>query len=278
MVGSEVKPCQLGPRTPGEPRLQLINLTVETDDPFGTRLTDLSLEVRSGEIVGLAGVSGNGQSELLAALSGETRRVAAGEIKICGRPVAGLGPAERRALGLAFVPEERLGRGAVPQLSLTRNAVLTGWRSGLVRTGLVQEPAARAFARATIEELDVRGGDEGSLAGSLSGGNLQKFIVGRETRLRPQLLIAAQPTWGVDVAAAQLIRRKLIELRDNGAALLLVSEDLDELFMTCDRIAVMAGGRLSPAQPRAQLTIQRVGTLMTGGASETTQQGKAQHA
>jgi simple sugar transport system ATP-binding protein len=278
MVGSEVKPCQLTPRTPGEPRLELIGLTTETDDPFGTRLTNISLEVRSGEIVGLAGVSGNGQSELLAALSGETPKVAGGEIKICGRPVAGLGPAARRALGLAFVPEERLGRGAVPQLSLARNAVLTGWRSGLVRKGLVQEPTAHAFARATIEELEVRGGDERSLAESLSGGNLQKFIVGRETRLRPQLLIAAQPTWGVDVAAAQLIRRKLIALRDGGTGLLLVSEDLDELFMICDRIAVIAAGRLSPALPRSQLTIQRVGTLMTGGITEGTQQGKAQHA
>jgi simple sugar transport system ATP-binding protein len=265
MVGSEVQPCQLREISAGEARLEVIDLHVTPDDPFGTSLSAINLEVRAGEMVGIAGVSGNGQKELLAALSGETRRPARGEIRICGKPVAGKGPGERRALGLGYVPEERLGRGAVPALSLVRNALLTGWRAGLVRAGLIQEDAARAFAHATIHEFQVRGGDERSLAASLSGGNLQKYIVGRETRLLPALLIAAQPTWGVDVAAAQLIRQALIDLRERGTGLLLVSEDLDELFMVCDRIAVISAGRLSPALPRSQLTMQSVGALMAGG-------------
>lgn len=276
MVGVAVSSCQLRSRAPGEPLLEVRGLSVKTDDPFGTQLTDVNLVVRAGESIGIAGVSGNGQKELMAALSGEVRRPLKGEIRLCGRPVTGAGPAERRALGLAFVPEERIGRGAVPQLTLARNAVLTGWRKGLVQSGLIQERAARAFARATIRELGVRGGDERSLAGSLSGGNLQKFIVGRETRLEPRLLIVAQPTWGVDVAAAQIIRQRLIDLRSGGAGLLIVSEDLDELFMLCDRIAVIAGGRLSPAQPGAQLTVERLGALMAGEA--TLQETRTAHA
>ena len=280
MVGSEVKPCQLQRRTAGEARLTISGLDVPKDDPFGTDLSDIHLEVRSGEIVGIAGVSGNGQKELLNALSGETPRIANGEIRICGTAVAGLGPAERRTLGLAFVPEERLGRGAVPALSLARNAVLTGWRAGLVRAGLIQERAARAFARATIEQFNVRGADERSAAASLSGGNLQKFIVGREARLEPRLLIAAQPTWGVDVAAAQLIRQALIDLRARGVGVLLVSEDLDELFMICDRIAVLVGGRLSAALPSSQLSLEELGTLMAGGAAPEPSPAvdRAQHA
>jgi simple sugar transport system ATP-binding protein len=264
MVGADVPACQLSPNAPGEPLLELAGVRVDKEDPFGTPLTDVNLTVHAGEIVGIAGVSGNGQQELLAVLSGQRRRLAAGSVRICGRDARALGPAARRAAGLAYVPEDRQGSGAVAQLSLTRNALLTAAARGLVRAGLIRESAAREFTRRTISQFQVRAPDERALAGSLSGGNLQKFIVGREALLAPKLLIAAQPTWGVDVAASQLIRQALIGLRADGVAVLIVSDDLDELLMICDRIAVLAGGALSAAAPRGELTAERLGTLMAG--------------
>jgi general nucleoside transport system ATP-binding protein len=267
MVGSEPRQCQLRPREPGAVRLEITDLSLVADDPFGTSLNRINLRVCEGEIVGIAGISGNGQTELLAALSGETRVNEGDAIRICGQAAGGLDPAQRRDLGLTFVPEERLGRGAVPDLSLAYNAILTGSRFGMVRRGLLRSSMAIAFARETIAQFQVRSGGEHSMAGSLSGGNLQKFIVGREARLEPKVMIVGQPTWGVDVGAAQLIRQALIDLRDRRVALLVISEELDELFTLCDRIAVLARGRLSPAHRSGELTSESVGVLM-GGRNE----------
>jgi general nucleoside transport system ATP-binding protein len=152
-------------------------------------------------------------------------------------------------------------------MSLAQNAVLTGSHFGLVRNGLVRGTAARSFARETIAAFQVKGGTEDSPAQSLSGGNLQKFIVGREVGFAPKVMIVAQPTWGVDVGASQLIHQALIDLRDRGVGLLIVSEDLDELFITCDQIAVLARGRLSQLYRASELTSERVGSLMSGGHS-----------
>jgi general nucleoside transport system ATP-binding protein len=264
MVGHELTPCRLEPRPPGEARLVIRGFTQSPRDPFGTTLRDIDLSVHGGEIVGIAGVSGNGQRELMAALSGEERRTHSGSIEICGRRTEMLDPAQRRALGLTFVPEERLGRGAVPSLSLADNTLLTGSRAGLTRGGFLRRDAMRAFATRTIANFAVKG-TESSVAGRLSGGNLQKFIVGREIGLAPRVMLVAQPTWGVDVGAAQLIRQALIELRDKGVALLIVSEELEELFMICDRIAVIAGGVLTEARPTSELAPESVGVLMAGG-------------
>jgi simple sugar transport system ATP-binding protein len=173
------------------------------------------------------------------------------------------------------VPEERLGRGAVPAMTLAENALLTGSRAGMVRRGLVSYRAAREFARATISEYKVKCGGETATAERLSGGNLQKFIVGREIRLAPRVMLAAQPTWGVDVGAAALIHQALIGLRDAGAAVLVISEELDELLALCDRIAVLNGGRLSAARPRAEVTVESLGLLMAG-AAEFADAGAAQ--
>src|SRR6266404_7212056 len=266
MVGTDLSEQPLQPRQTGEVRLELRDYSMAAGDPFGVALRHVDLDVRAGEIVGIAGVSGNGQKELLAALSGETVGAHDGSINLCGRCVETLGVADRRALGLCFIPEERLGRGAVPAMSLADNALLTGSRAGMVRRGWVMHSVARAAARATIAAFNVKAAGELSAAERLSGGNLQKFIVGREIRLAPRVLLAAQPTWGVDVGAAQLIHRALIGLRDSGSAVLVVSEELDELFAICDRIAVLAAGRLSVAHPRSQLTVEAVGLLMTGAA------------
>ncbi len=270
MVGTDLTECQLQPRAPGEVRLELSSFTKKSWIPFGTTLQGIDLQVRAGEIVGIAGVSGNGQQELLACLSGESSGSDSGSLRICGQQAESLSVSQRRELGLTFVPEERLGRGAVPALSLADNALLTGARRGMVRGGIVRESAARSFARETIAAFNVKCGSELSSADSLSGGNLQKFIVGRETRLSPKVMIVAQPTWGVDVGAAQLIHQALIDLRDRGVAVLVVSEELDELFTLCDRIAVLAQGRLSPAQPRADLTLDAVGVLMAGAGEGAT--------
>ncbi|MGA7811209.1 ABC transporter ATP-binding protein [Bradyrhizobium sp.] len=263
MIGGELAECHLTPREPQEARLEVEHLTMGTPDPFGTTLKDISLTVRSGEILGIAGVSGNGQKELMTALSGE--RLSGGSmIRMLGQAVGNLSPAQRRAVGLTFVPEERLGRGAVPPMSLAYNALLTGARKGMVLRGLIHPAVMRTFSKTVIERFKVKCGGEQAAASSLSGGNLQKFIVGRETMLQPKIMIVAQPTWGVDVGAAQLIRQALIDLRDRGVAILVISEELEELFTISDRLAVLAEGRLSPSVKPAETSIEQIGIWMSG--------------
>jgi ABC-type uncharacterized transport system ATPase subunit len=264
MIGSELPECHLQPRSPGDIRLQLDRLSMPTLDPFGVTLREIGLSVRGGEIVGIAGVSGNGQKELLTALSGESTANRADMVSIMDRPAGRLDPAQRRRLGLTFVPEERLGRGAVPALSLADNALLTGSSRGMVQQGVIRHATVREFARAVIERFKVKCKSEQAAASSLSGGNLQKFIVGRETMLEPKVIVVAQPTWGVDIGASMLIRQALIDLRDRGVAVLVISEELDELFMISDRIAVMAQGRLSRAVPAAETSLEQIGAWMSG--------------
>ena len=251
---------------PGEVRLALEGVSLAADDPFGTTLENASLEVRSGEIVGVAGVSGNGQAELVRALSGEAPLApGAGRVLLDGRDVGALDAGMRRRLGLGFVPEERLGRGAVPPLSLAGNALLTAHRAGLARFGLVRTARVRDFARRCIAANDVRCPGEAAVASSLSGGNLQKFIVGREMALAPRAFVLSQPTWGLDVGAAAEIRRALVRLRDAGAAVLVVSEELDELLEICDRLHVVHRGRLSDSMLAAAGDVDAIGRAMTGG-------------
>lgn len=265
MIGVAPLECTLAPRIPGEARLELQDLTLAAEDPFGTRLAGIDLAVRSGEVVGIGGISGNGQRELLAAISGERLNDDGGAVRIEGRSVGRMGPAQRRRLGLCYVPEERLGRGAVPSMHLADNCLLTGESAGLIRHGLLRRDAARAYARDTVREFGVKCAGELAPAQSLSGGNLQKFIVGREIRFGPRIMLIAQPTWGVDLNATMLIRKRLIDLRDQGCAVLVVSEDLDELIAICDRIAIIARGALSAALPTAHLAVETLGLLMSAG-------------
>ncbi|MFW3897279.1 ABC transporter ATP-binding protein [Pseudomonas bharatica] len=255
------------PKSAGQlPRLRVDDLTWRNKDPFGTSFEHLRLEVRSGEIVGIAGVAGNGQDELLALLSGETR-LPAGErerITLDNQPMANLYPDARRALGLAFVPAERLGHGAVPDMSLADNALLTAFQQGLVSRGLIRSGKVLELAERIIERFAVKTPDAQTTARSLSGGNLQKFILGREILQNPKLLVAAHPTWGVDVGAAAAIHRALIALRDAGAAILVISEDLDELFQISDRIGALCSGRLSPLKATAETHTVEVGGWMAG--------------
>jgi simple sugar transport system ATP-binding protein len=272
MIGGELPhPHHRAAATRGDGGLGICHLSLAAEDPFGIDLVDIELAVRGGEIVGIAGVSGNGQKELLAALSGERTVEHADAIVVNGTPAGRLDAGERRALGLAFVPEERLGRGAVPEMSLADNALLTAWRQELTYRGTIRTGAMRAYAAAVIARFNVKATGPETIARSLSGGNLQKFIVGREILQGPRAMIAAQPTWGVDVGASAQIRQALIDLRDEGVAVLVVSEELDELLEICDRIAVMARGRLSAARPARESDAETIGQMMSGsfiGADE----------
>jgi simple sugar transport system ATP-binding protein len=264
MVGTDLPDVHRAPVAPdSKPRLEAIGLSAAPDDPFGTRLRDVTLTVLAGEIVGIAGVSGNGQAELLSLLSGE-RLSGADMVHIDGKPVGDLPVAARRARGLAFVPEERLGRGAVPGMSLAENGLLTGHAEGLVKRGFVMRRRVSEFAERIVAKFDVRTSGTTALARSLSGGNLQKFIVGREISLKPHVLIVSQPTWGVDVAAAAFIRQTLIDLSRAGTAVLVISEELEELFQVCDRISVIHQGRLSPAKATSETSVEAIGLLMAG--------------
>ena len=264
MIGSDLPHPRHREAHAGDAALVVSGMSLPADDPFGTSLSNIHLRVHTGEIVGIAGVSGNGQNELMAALSGERMLSDASAITILGIAAGRLDAARRRALGLAFVPEERLGRGAVPEMSLADNALLTAHREGLVAHGFIRADATRAYAEGTIDAFGVKAGGADVAAQSLSGGNLQKFIVGREIRQRPRVMIAAQPTWGVDVGAAAQIRQALVDLRDAGAAVLVVSEELDELFEICDSLAVIAEGRLSEVTPVRETSAEAIGLLMSG--------------
>ena len=265
MIGKELPAAtHPEPRAEREVRLAVEGLDLPPEDPFGTTLKELQLSVHSGEIVGIAGVSGNGQKELMAALSGERLVEPAGAVRLCGEPAGRLGPRERRRRGLAFVPEERLGRGAVPPVTLAENALLTAAHLDMVRSGFVQADKTRAFAERCIREFDVKASGADAAAQSLSGGNLQKYLVGRELLQQPKVLLVSQPTWGLDVGAAAFIRKRLVELRNAGTAVLVVSEELEELFEICDRIAVMFGGRLTPAVPARETSVAEIGAWMTG--------------
>jgi len=263
MIGAEPPELLRQAATLGEVALLVKNLDLPTDDPFGTSLEHINLQVRAGEIVGIAGVSGNGQGALMAALSGEDRRSPRGSITLFGKDVSRMGPAHRRRLGLNSVPEERLGRGAVPTLSLAQNTLLTR-DNAIGPGGWLRVQGVKAMAQNLIERYKVKAGGPQALAKSLSGGNLQKFIMGREIDARPEVLLVSQPTWGVDVGAAAQIRGELLALRDAGCAVLLVSEELNELFEISDRLMVISQGRLSPSIPTADATVEQIGTWMSG--------------
>jgi simple sugar transport system ATP-binding protein len=268
MVGLDIRQVKAGSgHTASGPRLTVRGLTLEPDDPHGVRLQDISLDVRGGEILGVAGVAGNGQGELFAALSGERLALAADTIMIDGRAAGHLSVTERRRLGAAFVPEERLGHATVPGMRLSENALLTGHAAGgMVRHGFIDKGAALAAVDRMTQAFDVRKAERDPEVATLSGGNLQKFVVGREILREPGVLIVSQPTWGVDAGAAATIRQALVDLAGRGAAVLMISQDLDEIAEIADRIAVMFSGALSAPLAAAKADRETLGLLMGGGA------------
>jgi simple sugar transport system ATP-binding protein len=269
MVGADVHAIRpKHARVAGPPRLYLDKLALAASGPFAVALESITLELRAGEILGIAGVAGNGQSEFFDAISGERPAALDSMVVIDGKACGTAGVTARRALGAAFVPEERLGHGAVPAFALSENVVLTRHGTpedvGRSRIGLLDFGRARSTAARVAQAFDVRKGKPDPEARSLSGGNLQKFVMGRELDRKPVLLVVNQPTWGVDAGAAALIRQALVDLAADGSAVLMISQDLDEIFEIADRIAVISRGHLSPAYDAHVMTLEKIGLLMGG--------------
>jgi len=271
MIGTKVKDVARQKAPANAPVLFKVNgLTRPNETVFSVALNNISLCARAGEILGIAGIAGNGQDELMTALIGEWRGQQQGVMLLNGMDITQQGPAERRVSGVGFVPEERNGHGAVPSMSLADNALLTNHSlDGAARFGLIDLGGMRKKAAAIAAAFDVRLPGENPLASLLSGGNLQKFVVGREIIKTPKLLIVAQPTWGVDVGAAVFIRKAMLDLVSKGSAVIMISQDLEEIFAISHRVSVLHGGKLSAAVPAAKLTAQKVGLLMGGSAPVT---------
>lgn len=268
MVGDTLHVPSRDPAKPGEVALALTGVSMPSPSEFGTDLRSVSLEVRKGEVLGIGGVAGNGQDELLAVMSGEAR-AQDGSITLAGEEINTLSPGARRARGLLTAPEERLGHSAAPEMSLIENALLTGSvREKLVDRGFLRWNKTEKFARRIIEAFDVRTPGPDNAAGSLSGGNLQKFVIGREVLQDPDVLVVNQPTWGVDAAAAASIRQSLLDLAHKGAAVIVISQDLDELMEISDRFTALNEGRLASPVPTQGLSVEEIGLMMGGAESD----------
>jgi simple sugar transport system ATP-binding protein len=237
---------------------------------------DVNLAVKAGEILAIAGVAGNGQGELFGVISGENKQVAGASVVLMEEACNGLDINQRRALGAAFVPEERMGHGAVEHLSLTDNILLSRHACNDTESPLnrgimgIDRAQLAALNRTISTDYDVRKGREDAIAGSLSGGNLQKFVVGRELNRKPKLLVINQPTWGVDAGAAALIRQAVIDLSRQGSAILVISQDLDEIFELADSIAVISRGQLSQSYAVTELSREQIGLMMAGSHEQST--------
>ena len=251
----------------GKTLMRIKDLSAQSPADFGTSLKNVTLDIRAGDVIGIGGVAGNGQDELLGALSGEIK-VGPAQVSFLDQDIGHLLPDARRALGICTAPEERMGHAAAPDMSLTENAALTARkRKGLTKNGFIDWGKTRTFAEEVIERFDVRTPGPGNAARSLSGGNLQKFVIGREILQNPQILIVNQPTWGVDASAAAVIRQALLDLAANGAGVIVISQDLEELMEISDLFAALNEGRLSKLRPAQGLTIDEIG-LMLGGAHD----------
>ena len=268
MVGRDVQlRVSKDPATPGEVVLDIANLAV-ADDAGGLPVNGLSFQVRAGEILGVAGVQGNGQTELCEALMG-LRPVAGGAISVEGRDLTHASPRARLQAGIAYVPEDRKEDGLVGPFSVAENLILDMYHQAPYSSGINLNLASiRANATARIEEFDIRTGSGATPAGTLSGGNQQKVILAREVGREHKVLIASQPTRGLDVGSIEFVHRRIIEQRDHGVAVVIVSSELDEIYALADRIAVMYEGKITgfraPDVPAAEL-----GRLMAGGADST---------
>jgi simple sugar transport system ATP-binding protein len=245
--------------------LEVTGLSAASPIPFGTSLKDITFSVQRGEVLGIAGVAGNGQDELLLALSGELPS-APDMVKCFGTPIGDTPPNARRAIGFVAAPEDRLGHAAAPDMTLVENALLSGAvRKNLTSKGFIDWPKTKAWAEQVVTQYDVRTPGIWVAARALSGGNLQKFLIGRELSPAPEVVIINQPTWGVDASAAAFIRQEILNRAQEGAAVVVISQDLDDLLEVSDRFAALNEGRLTPTRPTEGLTVDEIG-LMMGGA------------
>jgi general nucleoside transport system ATP-binding protein len=265
MVGREVSlEVDKAPAEPGEVVLAVRDLGV-ADDRGVVTVAGCSLEVRAGEVYGLAGVEGNGQRELVEAITG-MRPAAAGAIEVAGRSARGLSPRQVERLGVGHVPEDRSKHGIVGALTLPENLALNGYdRPPFSRGWVLDRRATRELATRLVERFDVRCAGVDVPAATLSGGNQQKVVVARELSRPLRLLVVAQPTRGLDVGSIEFIHAQIVAKRDEGAAVLLVSAELDEVLSLADTVGVLYRGKVVASMPRAEATRERIGVLMAGG-------------
>ena len=263
MVGEKVKATVKKKSLSENKILQIKNLNLQSKTSFGTSLKNIRFEVSQGEILGIGGVAGSGQDELLLALTGETK-VQTNTVFYKNKDIGHLNPQERRELGLLTAPEERLGHAAAPEMSLVENCLITAKKNkNLVERGWVKLDKATKFANDIIKRFDVRTDNSSSLAKTLSGGNLQKFLIGRELSQEPDVIIVNQPTWGVDASAAQFIRQALLDLVSRGTAAIIISQDLDELIEISDRFTALVNGAISKPKITNKLTVAEIGLMLS---------------
>ena len=267
MIGKKLTELARSKIDIGSEIFSINNLSQESDDLYGVDLESINLTIRQGSIVGIAGVAGNGQDELMELLIGE-KSSADGVLKFNEQDVGSLGSHERRQLSMFFIPEERLGHGAVPDMTLDENMLLSRPdSSGMTKSEVIDWSSVASFSKKVIDDFNVQTPSSKMLAKSLSGGNLQKFMVGRELIRNPELLIVSQPTWGVDAGSANNIHQSLISLADNGSAILIISQDLDEILSLCEQIHVLSEGKLSEAVDMKNNGLEKISQLMVGGES-----------
>ncbi len=266
MIGGDLKQIEKKPGGIfGEEKFIVKNLSLPGEGDFGIALNDISFAVRSGEIFGIAGVAGNGQNELLLALGGEVTTANSDTIRLDDTDLGHLGTMQRRDCGLCAVPEERYGHAAVADFPLYDNGFLTARNvKKMVKYGIIDNQATRGFSNSVIKGFSVKTNDCTATAGSLSGGNLQKFIMGREIMQTPEVLIVSQPTWGVDAGAAAAIHQALVDLASEGSAIVIISQDLDELLEVCDSLVVINEGSISRTLNVGDADIDEIGLLMGG--------------
>jgi ABC-type uncharacterized transport system ATPase subunit len=266
MVGRDVL-FQLDkqPFQPGQTVLEVENLVVAGTSGLSAIL-NVSFDVREGEILGIAGVNGNGQSELVEAITG-MRPVELGAVRLLDKDISELPVGERRRVGMAHIPEDRMQVGLNLETSLDENLVVTRYKlPEFSHLGLMKRPAIKALANTIIDRFDIVAARQGGGIATLSGGNLQKVVLGRELTGEPRLIIANQPTRGLDVGSIEFVHTTLLEARDNGAAILLVSVELEEIMSLSDRIAVLFRGQIVGQMDVADATEENLGVLMAGGS------------
>ena len=269
MIGERLAPLQRNNFTSSDRiRFQVKDLSCEYNDPFLTDLKSVNFSVFQGEIFGIAGVAGNGQAELMQVLTGEDLNVKSGELIFNQKKITLTNPQERRNMSIGFVPEDRSGHSAVPELTLAENVLLCQFSNNkFTKNGIIKSTNISKYADEIILNFNVMTEGASSKASSLSGGNLQKFVIGREILSKPELLIISHPTWGIDAGATQYIRNELIKLSNQGTSIIIISQDLDELIQLSNRIAVIYNGELSHSLDTNTLDIKKIGLLM-GGQSE----------
>lgn len=270
MIGRDLKSDRSVTRvfTSEPPVLSLAGVSARSDRGLQA-LQDVDLDLFAGQILGIAGVAGNGQRELAEVMAG-MRPPVAGRLRLGATDLTGASPLDMMNAGVRFVPEERLGVGLVPQCDLVDNAVLRDFRKSPYKRGLwIDRKASLTQTESIIERFEIKAPNPWVRVRDLSGGNLQKLLVGRELVARPKVLVAAQPTRGLDIGATDAVRKHLLQLRDEGTAIFLISEDLDEVLMMSDRVGVMFSGRIVAILPSDEASRERVGALMAGRVEGT---------